>query len=332
MGFVSVKELFPGRQGSDTIQRNFRHTRVFEVITDDPTIDDFVAGAAPGVPRNGDLHPSNPFAVMVDISATQSDQSYYIWTVVCEYSSDLVEAQAREGLQYDDNGDAVAPTPNMAGGPGDRQDNPLDRPLVWSTDTEEREVPVLEWLEGGEPPFDPWPAAFGRKVVNSAGDPFDPPLTQTEFIGLVTVEKNYPIPHDILNLRYQVDLHNKCNDDNWRGFNPGTMMVRKVRASSQFENNVFFARVSFTFAYNSGGWQPKIEDAGYNKRVGVGSTPDPYRRVPIMVRDEDTGETAGKDKPHLLDGLGQPLAADAEPVVLQFWTRDRIDFEAVFGF
>lgn len=294
MAVVSVEELFPGRRGSDGIERKLKHTRVFEVITDDPADDETIAGAGVGIPRNGDLHPNNPFAVMVAISADNSDETPLIWLVVCEYDTELPGNQAREAGGYDASGQSqVGGQGSSAGTPGNplaRDDNPLDRPATFRIVWEQTQKIATETVLGGEPEGVDiaWP--HGTQICNGVGDPFDPPPMKDTAHPIITIEKNYPIGHSLLALSEQLLWQNAINLGEWRGCPEGTLRIVGMDIVYSVENSIEFGRITFRMKGEVDGHDLVLVNQGFRH------VPNAFvSTVPELI-DQPLGSGAYPDK------------------------------------
>lgn len=322
MAVISCKELFPGRKGSDGIERKLKHTRVFEVLTDDPLDDDYIAGAGDGVtiPRNGDIHPNNPFAVMVSITADQDDESPTRWIVVCEYDTELPLSQARESGGFDANGESVLG--GQAGNPLARADNPLDRPAQWSFEWEQVQA-VAEYSRedgsGSPDNFDgtiTWP--FGTRICNSAGLPFDPPPMYEDSQPVATVIKNYPVGHPILLLAAQSTWKNAVNNAEWKGFAAGTARIAGMGFTYATENGITFGRMTWRikFTDRAWGWDLNLMDVGYVQRLAD----DSLKKIDIPQ-----GSGIFPDTPQKLNGNGLYYDSTGE-ISLRFGIYKPMDF------
>lgn len=301
MAVTLCKELFPGRHGSDGIERKLKHTRVFEVLTDDPNDDDYIAGAGDGVtiPRNGDIHPNNPFAVMVSITADQDDESPLRWLVVCEYDTELPISQSRESGGFDANGESVLG--GDAGNPLARADNPLDRPASWSFEWEQVQIVAEKSRSdgtGSPDNFDgtvTWP--FGTLICNSAGLPFDPPVMIEDSQPVATVVKNYPVGHAILFLSAQATWKNAVNNAEWKGFAAGTARIIGMNFTYATENGITFGRMTWRIKFTDApdGWDLVLLDQSYAERWAD----DSLHKIDLPI-----GSGIFPDTPQKLNGNG----------------------------
>lgn len=321
MAVVYTKELFPNRRGSDNISRQRTYTRIFEVRTDDPNDDAFTAGAGTGIPRNGEEHPSDPFATMIDISAEQMEDDFTLWVVTCLYESSPPEDQQREALTYDANGDP-AENPGASGN-FEREDNPLLRPASWRTTHEK----VMEVVYRGVTDFG-W-IVPGPAVVNSAGDPFDPPLMEERSYKVVTITKNVALDNPILSWDIQEDYQDSVNSDEYRGRRIGTLKIDAIDVESAIENRLSYAIVHVIVKFRPDGWKRSIIDAGYREIVLIDPDGGGPQEFPQHIRDQ-WGNLIGS--PKLLDGSGQQLPFGEDPVFLTFQTKRSMPFATFFAY
>lgn len=114
-------------------------------------------------------------------------------------------------------------------------ENPLLRPADISWDTE-------EVLEPAEQDVD------GVQVGTTAGERFDPPVEVERLRLVLAVEKNL-LAYDALTA---LSYTNTTNDAPWFGFGKGKVLLKKWRASRQFEQGRFFWRHSFEFKIRPG--------------------------------------------------------------------------------
>lgn len=144
MAVVSCRAKFEGRGGSTDYKGRKTRTLQFEVVTDDPADNEAVVETAVDpttidvthrVPAFGDPHPYEPDCVCVSRSPDQHSDSFYIWTVTCEYDSEPETAGT----------DPTQPGSSPVT-PKDWPANPLLEPAKWRITTLDRQEPVKEWL------------------------------------------------------------------------------------------------------------------------------------------------------------------------------------------
>lgn len=156
------------------------------------------------------------------------------------------------------------------------------------------------------------PAVFdlsGNLIVNSAGDPFDPPAMMDDSRRVVTVEKNLAVvPTWILD--YQDAVNSDAFTVDGVSIGIGKAKMQNVTVSPrQRRNGTTFRTVTFTIHLQRDGWLLDILDAGFREKVSGG------RR---NIKNNGDGEAPTAPVP--LDGSGQPID-DPTPtncVFLQF--------------
>lgn len=151
----------------------------------------------------------------------------------------------------------------------------------------------------------------GNAILNSAGDPFDPPVTSDDSRLVLTFTRN--------ELFYDIELadlvRDTINESAWRGFDTGTVKASAPRASRQYHPRIgWFWRVTYVFHLNRDGWDKVVLDAGMRKKVTGG-------QAVILTKD---GAPVASPVP--LNGSGNQLADGADPVWLTFATYRAIDF------
>jgi hypothetical protein len=326
MAVVYVEELFAGRAGSDGIERNRTYVRTFEVRTDDPNDDAFTAGAGTGIPRNGEEHPSDEFATMTRINAYQSDADNTLWQVTCEYQSEPAEDQQREALTYDSSGNPeTTPEGDVGGGGGSfvRDDDPTARSAQWSNTTET----VMEIAEEEAGFFG---GIFGDAILNSAGDPFDPPVMVERQYGVITITKNVPLNSPILQLSKLAEFRNTINDADYLGHDAGTLRVAQLDTASAIENRTAYAVVTLQVKIRPEGWVRRVIDRGFNML----STYDPNGDAMLVTEKTRIKDRHGEPlgEPSLLDGSGGVLPEGLDPHFLEFDVYNDSDFAELFGY
>lgn len=315
MAVVSVEQLFEGRSGSDNLERKRDYVQTWEVLTDDDQDDATVAGGTALLPRNGESHPNDPWAVMVAIDPVQDSASPRRWIVTCRFSSSVPTDQQREALTYDSSGvpseNAGYSTGGGTGGGGNqmsREDNPLDRPAQISM-TWEKASEVLRRDQAGV------------AIKNSAGDPFDPPPMVERSYPVLTIKKNIPLTSDFLKIENQVDYQEAINSDTPWGRTEGTLTFSDIEYSSEIENGIAYAAASLRIRVRWQGWDLELVDAGHRESAANGGR--------WFGKDPETGATP--DAPRMLDGAGAELPQGDPLEVLTFQWRRPIAFIPVLA-
>jgi len=164
----------------------------------------------------------------------------------------------------------------------------------------------------------------GYAVLNSAHQPFDPGLSVERYSSTLEVQVNYLVG-SMPNPASYVGCVNSTT------FKGAAMDYCKCIGMPYQENinfiwdGVIYPYVSMTmqFAFKNPSfesWQPLVADSGYCK-LNTANTPATLVEITIG------GKTLSS--PAFLNGSGQPLASNANPVYLGFQGYPRVDFNAL---
>lgn len=141
----------------------------------------------------------------------------------------------------------------------------------------------------------------GEAIVNSAGDPFDPPNMMDDSRRIVTVTKNLTsVPGWILTYQDAVNSASFTID----GVTIGEELAKLQRVSVsevQIRNGNLFRTVDFVIHLQKTGWNLNPLDAGFRERTSGGS-PAGLKNI----RNDDDDELPAAPVP--LDGAGHKLA------------------------
>jgi hypothetical protein len=313
-----VKELFHERTSSITEEGHREYGRIFAVHTDTNTTTARDVIEATALPAWGDTYQVTGIedrqARCIGKTA-EPNGSPKLWLVRVRYGSRFgMGRESMGGAAAGGNGSGITPTfdgdgqiegggPSGNGTPSTVEptlfENPLLRPadVSWSTVRIKRPLTVDN---AGEP------------IVNSAGDPFDPPLEYEQVNLIFTVVKNRAT-HDAEALRGYI---NAINSATWLQFPAKSLRCNDITATREFENSGFFWRVTFIFEYQARLWNPlKVLDAG-------------YRELFLFEHQRITDQFgAPPSRPVLLDGNGEQLPVGDPPVFLEFNVYDEADFK-----
>lgn len=287
MSVIACVETFEGRSGNQQLEKFTRkYTRTYNVRVNSVADTAVTVLGALLLPPLGSAFPGDPLAICINRSARSDSSTQYIWRVQCEYSSE-------------------APDP-------DKQDeNPLLRPTEFKISTEKQKEGIDADING-------------NKLVNSAGDPFLPPIERDGTLIKLTATKNLAIA--AFNSATALEYVDKVNDDTWQGFPPFSVKLESVEASQKWESNMTFWATTWNFSVKMtreddawiGGWSPiRILDQGYHELV------DGERRA----ISEQLGRA--KSTPTLLDGNGAVLPEEDDPVFLEFELYEQKDFDTL---
>lgn len=263
MAIVSADEIWEARSSSKSKDGVRKYSRAWRVITDDMDDDALAVQLADGIPRIRDVYSAGDSvdlgALVEDVSAKQSDGPF-IWLVDVQYSTQQLEE-------------------------GEEDENPLARPatLNWGNESDSAVMTVDK---------------RGVDVLTSAGEPFDPGLSQPRTVITLTIEKN----EDNYDPQEAVDYQDSINSDTWFGFAPGFVQLKSITASSQFEGEFAYYKKSYSFRMHKRGFQPRILDRGFTYLDDDGQI------MPFEF------EGHPPSTPQLLNGLGGPLAKTGDDV------------------
>ncbi len=162
--------------------------------------------------------------------------------------------------------------------------NPLDDPIKFIWGTEQFQRPYFKDRNG-------------KAILNSAGDPFDPPVEGDDSRTTVTITQNVSsVPAWFLLVR------DKLNSAavSIGGISVGTerAKIQKVSASDQkFRGNTDYITIGATIHVQSESWQKSILDAGFREKSGS--------QMKSILNDDDKTRISS---PAPLDGSGGVLS------------------------
>lgn len=204
----------------------------------------FVIQAWPGLPQVGDL-----YIVGQDVIQSlrcsrrrlrRRDDSDVIWEMECEYSSKQKEKEEEE------------------------EEEPLDKKPEIDIDFEtyqtvaegalilDESTDADETADTSSIPF------FGRALVNTAGEPFDPQPEMDQVRPVMTITYN----EAFLNIPLLMFYANTVNKTNWLGCPPRSWKMGGPRIRRVQEAQHRYWSVSLTFTFNSQGWDLQILNQG----------------------------------------------------------------------
>ncbi|HVW39263.1 MAG TPA: hypothetical protein VHB99_18230 [Pirellulales bacterium] len=142
----------------------------------------------------------------------------------------------------------VAATFSNVAEPG--QENPLDRPAEINVTSQKYEIPVIRDLAG-------------KGIVNTAGNPFDPPVTKDATRYVLTISKNFA-DYDF---DLATDYADSINDLPFMGREAGTLKISGFSAIRRYEQQQIYWTVTWEFEYRREGWQITPLNAGLYKKA-----------------------------------------------------------------
>ena len=181
--------------------------------------------------------------------------------------------------------------------------NPLLQPIevAWGF----RDQEVVQFLD-----YD------GNPIVNTAGEFFDPPITEPMSIPLLTIQRNEPIgtysPAKAYTYRGAV------NSDTFAGEDPGKCKVLQI-SGKRLYNPIcrWYFQVTYEFEFNPDGFRRHVPSMGYRQL-----SKDQTKLEQIVVQ----GSPASN--PMCLDENGR---WNLTPYIMEFQTRAELPFQ-IFNF
>lgn len=311
MAVIEITERNEGRDGTiDYQQRSYR--RSFQVETSNPYDGPLTVISA--VSSTQGITIGTPYTM-----GTESDP----WAVCLKMNATPFGEDQREWIVTVEYGRA----PNVA-------ENPLSEPSELDIEGREFEV-AIDRDRNGNP------------LVNSAGDPFDPPVTIEDNRIIVTVARNEATPQyaaanpgyvgPVFNYADLTGMVGKTNQTTFLGYGPRKLKALFPRISREFSPNIgFYWKVIYRFEIidkeyeiddpdNPGtplvigqGHDRVILDQGFREKVG-------------SVKKLITLDGQPLQEPALLDGSGEKLPEGDSPRYLAFQVLPEHDF-AGMGF
>lgn len=238
--------------------------------------------AAKGIPRKNDRHPNDSLLIAGQPQAEPLSLDGRFYRVTVEYA-------LPPGIQRP----YVPPVYR-----------PAEVRWSWVSSTEQVDVDV-----------------DGKAITNSAGQPFDPPLSEEFLDPLLTIVKNEIRDDLALRIKYAMAI----NSDAFYGGAPGEVRCNGIEAEQLRDWFNVWWRKTYTFQFRSGGekaWQRRVLDQGCKKLV----TDAAGVQTLAAILDADGREITSPVK---LDGKGGVLAEGRKAVALQFKTKKVLPF-AIF--
>lgn len=295
------EERWDNRPASTDYKAGQKLQRAFWVTTDTPTISGGHAIAALAILAGvykGTVHPSYPYAVCTNVSASIHPDDPFRWDVTAQYE----EPAPQPGSPLSTPGGEGEP-PEQGGG------DPTD----WAPKLKMSYRREEEWKHEDLTPEE---ADGPKKFVNAAGDPFENPPPHHESITVITMTNNYPAWNNYLGSLY----YNKVNDEEWSGFPAGTAKIVGCEATAVTKKGYVYWEVSWTIEIDLDGWDPvKVLQIGWNYLASPGA---------VRTRVVD-GYNQPSASPRLLKANGQLLGESERPVYAEFLMHEGISFDGI---
>lgn len=243
---------------------------------------------------------------------------YYTQGAAVNFASRVVQVQidpiggayANPSNPADHSGDWAFSVEVTYSRKGETVENPLLRPAKLYYDMEQYDAPLDRDLDN-------------KPVLNSAYQPFDPPVLKEDNRLIIRIEKNLPN----FNPAAAVAFENAVNSTTFLGFAANTLRITKITGSPVEDANfgTYYAtatEIQFR-PFEHAGFPPhqaNILDMG---RYEI-DTSAPELRVPILDKD---GSPVVDSEP--LNGFGKKLQSGQDPFYLKFRRYPSLDFNAL---
>ncbi len=238
----------------------------------------------------GDDHPLLPFVVLSDLAADMAG-SRTIWRVTGTYTVKSAITQS--------------------------ESTPLQEPtrISWSSNTYIE--PVVKNI-------------FGASVTNSAGQPFDPPLTQERVTLVATITYNSESFDPNLPLQYQGKINNAPTTIGTLPVPARMAKVIEISATAETFEDISYFKVAIKVEIN-----PKISEDSQGNVIAQGWDREVLDQGIVGLNDDDppklvklkTDDDAEATEPLLLNGAGKKLEPQTlDPVFIVYFTFNLVDF------
>jgi len=245
---VTLKPL-PAGHAAEFDARGYRCTRVYNVISDAPLTDwPFAIRDAAGLPRVGDLFPGNAFMRVRRVVPKPAG-------VGADGGAFDVE------VHYDTQTDVRGLTTNFAGGTPSAGDtyfveDPLSRPAQLSWDFEPIQIAKVRATLVSDDDGATWQSA--NAYLNTAGQTFDPPLTDELYVLVGTLTRNEATYNAALARQYI----GAVNSDVWLGLSPRTVKLARWTAQRLYESSVWYWQHTYVIQIHPLIWDDIVLNQG----------------------------------------------------------------------
>lgn len=292
VGFAKERYAAGGEYGDKGV-RTYR--REFVVEVDSKYDKAQVVLGAPGLPQRYwpyvTLVETDYYALCTRLTASRmAEMSAFHWLVEAEYST----------IQGDEDKEKEV-------------DNPLAEPADVSVSFETFREPVTgvpdDQYADDENGF---AGKMVKAIVNSAGEPFDPPAERDAARPILTIARN----EAFFNTQLAIAYVNAVNSDMFFGAKARCARVNGIDGQRQFKSGLKFWRVTYTIGFKPETWDLQLLDHG-----SYYFDADAKKQ---HFRDEDGNRITG-----LLNGnpaLGDKLPANADPKFLRFKVYAELPF------
>jgi hypothetical protein len=297
MAVTQVVELTKGRT-CQFDEHGRRPSRTFAVVVSSPLDGPYTVANATGIPAFGDTYASgndsDDMAYLRTKTPELVDPMALVWEVRCEYDT----------LNH------MAGLPLNSSGWQAWIENPLARPVT----RVHGQIKVQEAMLFEPPTLNPnGTITKGAKILNSAGQAYDPPAMRQRTINVVTFYKNSATFNEASISYYQDTI----NSDDFFGVPPTCALMNSVTPEKMFESGVDYVRSAWEVHFDFYGWDANILDQGLG-------TLDVTKNAPVLAKDPNG---SAYTFPVLLNGQGQILNPNTgDPVYRTHKRYKRVPF------
>lgn len=288
----SPKELY-GRVGMQGADWRRSYTRMWQVITDDPT--DGPRTVREALPVG--------LGMAYSVSATEFDNGAFVNSIACRCTSD-------DGLQWEA---VVEYGPYQ---PLEHPQSPLDEQpqISWS------------WAEFQRPANQD---VDGKPILNKAGDTYTKPFMIDDPRPVLQLSRN----EASFDQTYADQYRNKVNSTSFFGGDPGVVKVHSITASRVLHPDIgYYWQVSYEFHFHADGWHEFAIENGFNALEWTPGSPlgiiEPTIKQKYKIKDDKGSEISS---PWPLDDIGQRVPKGGTAAITEWVLYEETDF-SVFGF
>lgn len=226
----------PGARKGRNQMGSRSYTRIFKLDSDDILDDAYIMGSVVGLPVIGDVYASDVYAYCKSVNI-ECTAPWRGWEYTAEYDTDVgfISSVSPVGTSPTGSGgsDPAGPKPKIDKDP--LQDTPG---IGWHS--EQSQVIATDGILQGD--------LLSSKIVNTAGDPFDPPVMKDDSRWICTISGNLNVGID--QMKYWI---NKVNKDtiviDGLTVLPACAKIQSISVGRpQIRNSIFFTEVQIVIA------------------------------------------------------------------------------------